>query len=174
MNDLPRPKLDGSDTLDTDFMGRSGAEQKIEADYDIDGSDIGYRWNARIGKLALFPFGYGLSYTSFATGRLRLSGFTGSFTVTNTGKRDGATVSQLYLVSKPGGPQLRLAGFRKISLKAGEKRTVSITIEPRIVAEWEAGGWKIAGGKYQFALGSDAEHLGAPVTVALSARSWIK
>jgi beta-glucosidase len=172
--DLPRPKVDGYDTVEPDFLGRAGANSNLEADYDIEGSDLGYRWNARTGKKALFPFGYGLSYTSFANSGLKLSGLTASFTVTNTGQREGATVAQLYLVGKPGRPQQRLAGFQKVNLKPGEKRKVTITIEPRIVAEWEANGWVIAPGSYQFALGDDAERLGAPVTVKLSGKRWAK
>lgn len=174
VSDLPRPKLDGSDTLEPDFQGRSGSEIGAEANYDIEGSDVGYRWNARMGKHALFPFGYGLSYTSFATSGLKLSGLSASFTVTNTGARAGATVAQLYMVAKPGGPQQRLVGFQKVMLKPGEKRIVTVAIEPRIVADWEANGWTIAPGKYEFALGDDAEHLGTPVSATLAARHWTK
>lgn len=172
--DLPRPKVDGFDTVEPDFQGRAGANSNLEADYDIEGSDLGYRWNARTGKKALFPFGYGLSYTSFAQSGLKLSGLTASFTVANTGTREGSTVAQLYLVGKPGGPQQRLAGFQKVNLKPGEKRKVTITIEPRIVAEWEADGWGIAPGSYQFALGEDAERLGSPVAIRLSGKRWTK
>ncbi|MDP3676811.1 MAG: glycoside hydrolase family 3 C-terminal domain-containing protein [Novosphingobium sp.] len=172
--DLPRPKLDGSDTIEPDFQGRAGAELGLEADYDIEGSDLGYRWNARTGRKALFPFGHGLSYTSFESSGLKVAGMKASFTVTNTGQREGATVAQLYMVATPGGPQQRLAGFRKVSLKPGESRKVALEIEPRIVAEWENGGWSIAGGEYRFALGDDAENLGQPVTVKLPARRWAK
>jgi beta-glucosidase len=172
VSDLPRPKVDGFDTVEPDFQGRAGVDMSLEADYDIEGSDIGYRWNAREGKKALFPFGYGLSYTKFETSSLKMSGLTATLTIRNTGNREGATVAQLYMVSTPGGKQQRLAGFRKVNLKVGEARTVSFTVEPRIVAEFEEGGWRIAGGTYSFALGNDAETLDQPVSVKLKAKRW--
>jgi beta-glucosidase len=170
--DIPRPKLDGADTVETDFQGRTGSDQKVEANYDIEGSDLGYRWNARTGRKALFPFGFGLSYTNFDTSGLKMNGLTASLTVRNTGQRAGATVVQLYMVSTPGGKQQRLAGFQKISLNPGESRKVTIAVEPRIVAEYEDKGWTIAAGRYGFALGDDAERLGTAVSVRLGAKSW--
>ncbi|MFM6852500.1 MAG: fibronectin type III-like domain-contianing protein, partial [Sphingopyxis sp.] len=114
----------------------------------------------------------GLSYTSFSQSGLRMSGLTATFTVTNTGDREGATVAQLYMVTTPGGPQQRLAGFTKVVLRAGESRRVSVTVDPRIVAEWDNAGWTIAEGRYGFALGENAETLSAPVSVAMRARHW--
>jgi beta-glucosidase len=170
--DLPRPKLDGADQVEPDFQGRAGSNLNLVADYDVEGSDLGYRWNARTGKKALFPFGYGLSYSSFAASGLKVSGLTASFTVKNTGAKAGAVVPQLYLVATPGGKQQRLAGFQKLDLKPGETRKVTLAIEPRIVAEWEGKGWGIAAGIYQFALGDNAESLGTPVSAKLAARHW--
>ena len=175
VNDLPRPKLDGTDTTEPDFQGRSGADQNLEADYDIEGSDLGYRWNAREGKKALFPFGFGLSYTSFAHSGLKVSAgktITASFTLTNSGAKAGADVPQLYLVSVGGQHKQRLVAFDRVELTAGESKKVILTIEPRIVAEWESGKWQIAAGKYGFALGTSAESLGPAQTVTLTARSW--
>ena len=101
-----------------------------------------------------------------------MKGLTASFTVKNTGPREGAAVAQLYLVSTPGGKQQRLGAFQKINLKPGEARTVSVAVEPRIVAEFENGGWQIASGNYGFALGDDAETLGQTVVVKLAAKRW--
>jgi beta-glucosidase len=175
VNDLPRPKLDGSDTIEPDFQGRAGADLNLEANYDIEGSDVGYRWNAREGKKALFPFGYGLSYTSFAHSGLKMIAgktITATFTVTNTGSKAGADVPQLYLVSANGQKQQRLAAFDRVELAAGASKKITVTIEPRILAEWEGGKWQIAGGSYGFALGTSAEALGPVQTVKLKARSW--
>ncbi|MFM6854036.1 MAG: glycoside hydrolase family 3 protein, partial [Sphingopyxis sp.] len=66
VDQLPRPHLDGSDTVEPDFMGKGRPGQTLDTNYDIEGSDLGYRWNARRGQRALFPFGFGLSYTSFS------------------------------------------------------------------------------------------------------------
>ncbi|HTH29349.1 MAG TPA: glycoside hydrolase family 3 C-terminal domain-containing protein [Sphingobium sp.] len=172
LDDLPRPKLDGSDTIEPDMFGNGQPGDKLSVDYDIEGSDVGYRWNAREGKKALFPFGFGLSYTSFAHAGFKMNGTRASFTVANTGKRAGADVAQLYLVSAAGEKKQRLVGFHKVNLAPGAKQKVSLGIDPRLLAEWENGGWTIKGGTYQFALGSDAERLGAPVSVELPARSW--
>lgn len=169
---LPRPRLDGFDWLEPDFIGRAPAGAgPLLADYDIEGSDLGYRWNARKGHKALFPFGYGLSYSRFESGALSMKGLTATFAVRNTGSREGATVAQLYMTANPMGQQQRLAGFSRVELKPGESRTVSIAIDPRIVAEYEGNGWVIAPGSYRFALGDNAEQLTTPVTVSLPRRT---
>lgn len=168
---LPRPVLDGFDRLEPDFIGRRPAgAAPLTTDYDIEGSDLGYRWNARQGHKALFPFGFGLSYSRFATSRLTVKGLTASFTVTNAGKTKGATVAQLYMTANPNGPQRRLAGFKRVELEPGASQTVTVAIDPRIVAEFGSNGWDIAPGSYSFALGDNAEQLGAPVKVTLAAR----
>ena len=168
---LPRSQLDGFDRLEPDFIGRApeGAAPLI-ADYDIEGSDLGYRWNAKRGNKALFPFGHGLSYSSFETSRLKISGLTASFTVRNTGEREGATVAQLYMTANPIGPQQRLAGFQRINLKPGASQTVTMSIDPRIVAEYAENGWVIAPGTYRFALGNNAERLESSLAVTLPRR----
>jgi beta-glucosidase len=172
LDQLPRPKLDGSDTVEPNFIGKGKPGQTLEIDYTVEGSDIGYRWNARKQQKALFPFGYGLSYTSFGLSDLSVSGAKASFTVTNTGARDGATVAQLYLVSQPGGPRQRLAGFARVALKAGERRRVTVAIERRVIADRVDGQWRIAAGAYGFALGADAERLGPVRTVRLPEARW--
>mgnify|MGYP001069221433 FL=1 len=170
---LPRPILDGYAELEPNFAGEAPSKDaRLTADYDIEGSDVGYRWFARKGEKALFPFGYGLSYTSFTAGGLKTDGKTATFTLGNTGSRAGATVGQLYLVSRAGSPKQRLVGFKRVELAPGASQKVSVTIDPRLLADWDSGGWKIPAGDYAFALGSDAEHLGPAVTVRIAARSW--
>ncbi|MCX7284550.1 MAG: glycoside hydrolase family 3 C-terminal domain-containing protein [Novosphingobium sp.] len=170
---LPRPKLDGSDWVEPDFSGNpSSGSDKLTADYDIEGSDVGYRWFARQGTKPLFPFGHGLSYTTFESAGLKLKGLTASFTVRNTGQREGADVAQLYLVSRKGEAKRRLAGFQRVNLAAGAAQTVALTIDPRILADWKDGGWTMPAGEYTFALGKDAQTLGTPVKVKLPAKSW--
>lgn len=169
--DLPRPKVDGFDWLEPDFIGRApkGAGPLI-ADYDIEGSDLGYRWNARQGHKALFPFGYGLSYTTFETAGLKMNGLNASVTVRNTGVHEGATVVQLYMTKSPSGVQQRLAAFQRVSLKPGEAKKISLSIDPRIVGEFEKDGWVISSGTYGFAVGRDAESLGSVTSVKLAAQ----
>lgn len=59
-----------------------------------------------------------------------------------------------------------------MNLAAGASQTVSVTIDPRILADWKDGGWAMPAGDYRFALGKDAERLSEPVTVKLAARFW--
>jgi beta-glucosidase len=170
---LPRPKLDGFDWLEANFAGDPPTpDAKLVADYDIEGADLGYRWNARKGQKALFPFGYGLSYTKFATSGLKTDGKTASFAVSNTGERTGATVGQVYLVSRNGESKQRLVGFSRVELAPGATRKVSVSIDQRLLADWKDGQWSIPAGTFAFALGDNAEALGQVVTVRLSAKIW--
>lgn len=170
---LPRPRLDGSDWVEPDFGGnpKNGKDQ-LAADYNIEGSDLGYRWFARSGAKPLFPFGYGLSYTTFAHARPVMKGMTARVAVRNTGQRAGAEVVQLYLVSRAGEAKRRLVGFGRVELAPGASGTVAMTIDPRLLADWKEGSWIMPGGDYVLATGRDAETLDTPITVPLKARSW--
>ena len=173
MSHLPRPELDGLATLETNFGGDAPSpDAKLTADYNIEGSDVGYRWNARKGHKALFPFGHGLSYTSFSATGLKTDGKQASFTVTNTGQRAGATVAQLYLDSRGGQTKQRLVGFSRVELAPGESRPVSLKIDPRLLADWSGNGWTLPAGNYVFALGDSAERLGPTVSTKLAGRRW--
>lgn len=173
VSQLPRSEVDGYNEFEPNFGGDApNPDAKITANYNIEGSDVGYRWFARKQQQALFPFGFGLSYTSFASSGLKVAGLNASFTVKNTGSRQGATVGQVYLVSRDGQAKQRLVGFARVDLAASASQTVKVSFDPRLLADWKNGGWSIAAGNYAFALGDDAEHLGAPVTVHLAARNW--
>lgn len=170
---LPRHEIDGYATLEPNFSGDAPTpDARLSANYDIEGSDVGYRWFARTGAKPLFPFGYGLSYTTFASSGFKIDGLHASLTVANTGARAGATVAQVYLVSRNGAAKQRLVGFQRVELAPGASRTVSLSIDPRLLADWKDGGWTLAGGDYGFALGEDAAHLGPVVKVRFAARHW--
>jgi beta-glucosidase len=154
-----------------DFMGKGKPGQTFSVDYDVEGSDIGYRWFARNGTKPAFAFGHGLSYTSFAHSGLKVtngSSVSASFTVKNSGARDGADVPQLYLVNQAGKAMKRLAAFSKIALKAGESKTVSVTVDQRLLANFVGHEWLITAGSYGFALGHSADDLGPVATVTLA------
>jgi beta-glucosidase len=170
---LPRPVLDGYWDMETDFMGNPPTpDAKLSANYNIEGSDVGYRWFARQKQKALFPFGYGLSYTSFASEGLKVDGLKASFTVKNTGTKAGATVAQLYLTARGAEAKQRLVGFARVDLKPGEAKPVALTIDPRVLADWTKDGWTLTGGQYSFALGENAETLAAPVVTKIAAKRW--
>jgi beta-glucosidase len=103
---------------------------------------MGYRWYDAKKVTPLYPFGFGLSYTTFRYSRLRMvpasSGVTMQVTLTNTGSRAGAEVVQVYVSapSSAGEPPKALAGYLKLTLKAGETRTVSVPVGNRSFAVW--------------------------------------
>lgn len=172
---LPRPELPGARTIEPDFSGRGNAGEKLEIDFDIEGADVGYRWFARKAETPLFAFGFGLSYTKFDRDGLTVDAAkvpTASFTIRNSGSRAGADVGQLYLVGTPKGDTRRLAAFARVELAPGEARAERVSIDPRILAEWTAGGWRIAPGTYRFALGASATDLGPEVSVTFAERRW--
>lgn len=120
-----------------------------------EGSDVGYRWFDTRKLTPLFPFGFGLSYTSFGIAGFTATGgdnIAATATVTNTGDRAGSEVVQLY-VTPPGEPA-RLVGWSKIELAPGESRTVQIAAEPRLLARFEAQVqlWRVPRGPYAVSL----------------------
>ncbi len=158
---LPNPELPGlKDAPPPQQTAGSPPEAPFEMTYP-EGSDAGYRWYARTGKTPLFPFGRGLSYSRFRYSGLKVTGgqtLAVSFTVTNTGRRAGADVPQVYLSAAPHRAQQRLIGWSKVDLKPGETRRVTVTADRRLLANWDAAahGWKLDGGGYRLFVGSDA------------------
>lgn len=153
---LPRPTIPGHD---------NPWNAVFTVDYS-EGAAIGYKWFDARQLTPLYPFGFGLSYTRFRYSDLRVTGgkrVSARFTVTNTGKRAGAAVPQLY-ATLPGsgtGALLRLVGWSKVTLAPGQSRQVRITIDPRLLAQFDAAHqlWKIAPGAYRIALGVSARDL---------------
>ncbi|OAN62289.1 beta-glucosidase family protein [Sphingomonas sp. TDK1] len=139
-----------------------------------EGAEVGYRWYAGKGLKPLFPFGHGLSYTRFEQSGLQLRGGSqpsATVTVRNTGKVAGAEVVQLYLVGRGATEVHRLAGFARIALAPGEQRTVSIPIEPKILADWTAQGWRVPAATYRFVSAPSAMAAGLEASIALPARA---
>jgi beta-glucosidase len=129
-----------------------------------EGAEVGYRWYAQKDLKPLYPFGHGLSYTSFAYGDLEVKGgetITSSFTVTNIGEREGADVPQLYLTEAPNEKRMRLLGFERVELAPGESRQVTLTADPRLLARFDgaANQWRITDGAHEVALGKSAGDL---------------
>ena len=135
--------------------------ESFPVDY-VEGANVGYRWYEKQAQRPLFPFGHGLSYTSFAYRNPVVTGGTTlrvTFDVINTGKRAGADVPQIYVARDGTSTPMRLAGFTRVTLKPGETRRITLTAEPRIVADYDTKlpGWRIAAGTYRVALAHDAQ-----------------
>ncbi|WP_367846700.1 beta-glucosidase [Rhodoferax sp. WC2427] len=143
-----------------------------------EGLQMGYRWYDAENIEPLFPFGHGLSYTRFRYAGVRSStnadgGVTLSFTLTNTGTVAGAEVAQVYaaLPSAVGEPPQRLVGWQKVSLAAGESKTVSVAVKAERLAIWDttAHQWRLPGGSFGFTVGGssrDAQALTSTQTIA--------
>lgn len=122
---------------------------------------VGYRYFDTFDVPVRYPFGFGLSYTSFAYSDLKVDDKGATFTVKNTGSRDGAEIAQLYVGLK-GGKILRarkeLKGFVKVFLAAGEEKTVSIPFDNYTFRYWNVkkNGWAVEGGTYTVSVGSSS------------------
>jgi beta-glucosidase len=139
---------------------------------------VGYRYWTTTGKHPLFPFGFGLSYTTFSFDHLQApataaSGSTVavSFDVTNTGGVAGAEVAQLYVSdpsAKASRPERELKGFAKVRLAPGETRHVTLDLDARAFSYWDESshGWKIDPGKFVIRVGDSSEN--APLSADLT------
>ncbi len=144
-----------------------------------EGLDVGYRGYAARHITPLFPFGFGLSYTQFSFGGLRVSRKPGSnsatvsFKVTNTGKVAGAEVAQLYLgfppIAEGNEPPIQLKGFRKVMLNPGESKTVELPLDAHSFSYWsqQAHAWRVAPGTFEVMVGDSSANtpLKASITV---------
>jgi beta-glucosidase len=142
-----------------------------------EGLQVGYRWYDKQGIEPLFPFGFGLSYTSFKIGGMHVeaaSGLAGGAiigsAVKNTGARAGAEVVQLYvgMPAKTGEPPKQLKSYQKVLLQPGERKTVTLKLDRRAFSYWAgAGGWTVAKGCYTLMLGDSSRSIAAQKTVSV-------
>ena len=140
------------------FPGR-----KQNAEY-REGLYVGYRYYETVDRAVRYPFGYGLSYTTFAYSDLQVNADNVTFTLTNTGSRAGAEIAQLY-VAKPDAkifrPAKELKGFAKVFLKAGESRTVIIPLDDKTFRYWNTATdqWEVEGGSYRLLVGASVQDI---------------
>ena len=130
-----------------------------------EGARFGYKWFDSEGKQPLFPFGFGLSYTTYQYSALHVDGQSKSATVTikNTGERAGTEVAEVYVqLPKSSGENFRrLAGWQRVPLSPGESKTVTIPMESLALATWNEGNesWMWAPGRYSVSVGSSSRDL---------------
>jgi beta-glucosidase len=129
---------------------------------------IGHRWYDRHELEPLFPFGFGLGYTTFSIDATDLRGTAGGedatviVDVANTGDRAGSEVVQVY-VEPPEGDEVRpprhLAAFQRVELAAGTSERITLRLPPRTFASWIDGGWQIPAGAYTVHVGRSSRDL---------------
>lgn len=168
--ELPRPKIDGEGMKETADLNAGQAFDVVYAE----GSDVGYRWYDRRGEKPLFPFGWGLSYTRFKYDALKVGGgrvLTASFRVTNVGDREGVDTPQVYAAAP--GQTRRLIGWGRVALKPGESRTVTVTADPRLLAQFdaEADRWRLRAGPRTVTVGQFAGDAALTGTATLDGAS---
>jgi beta-glucosidase len=167
--DHPVPKVPGA-------PGMIGMAMGIGPFFDVhydEGLKVGYKWYDAEKKPVLFPFGFGLSYTSFAFSGLSVKpgeNTTVSFSVKNTGKRAGIETAQVYtsLPDSAGEPPKRLVGWTKVELGPGESKQVDVPVSrDRLTVFDEASdSWKLVPGSYVIRVGGSSQDL--PLQQAIS------
>ena len=176
-DDLPHPKLvlpppesqmnfgSGGGDISARMARAAKGLPPFQISYD-EGLKVGYKWYDAEKKAVLFPFGFGLSYTTFAYSGLAVKagdGLSVSFTVKNTGKRAGTEIAQVYTAfpDAAGEPPKRLIGWTRVDLAPGEQETVTVAVDhDRLTVYDEASdSWKLVPGNYNVQVGGSSRDL---------------
>lgn len=178
--DVLTGKVNPSGKLPVTFLQRTEddpVDLKSSKSVYSEGLLVGYRGYRARGIKPLFPFGHGLSYTSFDYSALRLPArvagdepATARLTIRNTGKRDGQEIVQIYVEPvepEPGGPPRTLRAFGKVAIPAGGRRDVALTLDPRAFSTYDpkVGGWRVRPGAYRVLAGASSEDIRQVSTV---------
>jgi beta-glucosidase len=177
--DLPHPTITMPPPESSHFDGAATPEKwaaglpPFEVTYD-EGVKVGYKWYDAENKKPLFPFGFGLSYTTYRYSGLQVTPGEKtkvSFTVTNTGSREGAEIAEVYagLPAAAQEPPKRLVGFTRVRLNPGEKKNVTVEIEPKYLSifDEQKDDWSLLPGDYSIMVGGSSDNLPLKGTVNL-------
>ena len=137
-----------------------------------EGLYVGYRYYDKVGKDVLFPFGYGLSYTTFEYSDIYVDHSFVTFTIKNTGDMDGAEVAQVYVSAKEPHvyrPEKELKGFTKVFLKAGESKEVTVPLDEKAFRYFntKTDRFEIDGGEYEILVGASSRDISLSATVSV-------
>ena len=178
---LPHPQVTGL-TEKTGNNGMNGggdhgmASKNFPVDYNVEGMKVGYKWFEAKDETPLFPFGFGLSYTSFAYSGLTVmpGAESVSFEVKNTGARAGDEIAEVYVTMPKSAdePFRKLAGFKRVSLAAGASETVTVPLELRTLEMFstEKNDWVQPAGEYAIEAGGSSAELPLHASVKLAAK----
>jgi beta-glucosidase len=169
--DLPHPdapkipsesKVRAGEVADGAPTANASTHAGYAVHYD-EGPEVGYKWYEAQNKKPLFPFGFGLSYTTYEYSGLSVDSTarTARFTVKNSGKRPGTEIAQVYGRLPKGSDESfkRLVGWKRITLAPGESQTVTIAIDDRVLNTFdeEKNAWKLPAGEYQVMVGGSSD-----------------
>jgi beta-glucosidase len=169
-SDLPHPTIPQLSAEDRNqgrnaVVGETHVASKYSVTYD-EGLKVGYKWYDAEKKQVLFPFGYGLSYTTYTYSALTVAPGakpTVSFTVQNSGQRAGEEIAEVYamLPASADEPPQRLVGFTKVHLGPGQSQQVTLAIDPLYLSIFDEAknGWKLVPGEYTIAVGGSSREL---------------
>jgi beta-glucosidase len=168
VDDLPHPKLLAPPPggLGIAAIMKTGeAKPTFEVHYD-EGLKVGYKWYDAENKNVLFPFGFGLSYTTFSYSNLKVTpgdAATLNFQVKNTGSVAGVEIAEVYatLPANAGEPPKRLVGWSKVQLQPGESKEVTVTVPTAYLSVFDESSstWKRLPGEYAFMVGASSRDL---------------
>jgi beta-glucosidase len=175
--DLPHAKVfapaGGGPTGAPSLVASATNQTSFDAVYD-EGLKVGYKWFDAEKRTPAYPFGFGLSYTSFAYSALKATGGASlqvTFVVKNTGTRAGRETAQVYLAlpASAGEPPKRLVGWEKVDLKPGESKTVTLNIDPLYLSVFDTATdrWRVVPGEYKVMAGTSSAALPLSATVGL-------
>lgn len=170
--DLPHPTVvQPPPSSQPDFSGPAGWKKLLDGlppfqVYYNEGLKVGYKWYDAENKPVLFPFGYGLSYTTYDYSGLNVTSGNGvavTFTIKNTGNRAGAEVAEVYasLPASAGEPPKRLIGWRRVELAPGESKQVSVEVPQQYLSIFDVSkdAWQLVPGEYNIMVGGSSQSL---------------
>jgi beta-glucosidase len=177
--DLPHPSITMPPPESSHFDGAATPEKwamglpPFQVTYD-EGVKVGYKWYDAENKKPLFPFGYGLSYTTYRYSGLQVTPgdkVKVTFTVANAGGREGSEIAEVYaaLPAAAQEPPKRLIGFAKVKLNPGEKHSVTIEVDPKYLSifDEQKDDWSLLSGEYTIMVGGSSDSLPLKATVSL-------
>jgi beta-glucosidase len=165
----PLPKEDrGQGSAAVNDVAHSQSRYSVTYD---EGLKVGYKWYQAEDKQPLFPFGFGLSYTTFAYSGIAVSGDDVTFTVRNTGSRAGVEIAQVYATPPAAAaePFRHLAGWQRVRLAPGESKQVTVRLDRRALSVFEeaSNSWSFVAGSYTVEAGSASDALPLKLTQTL-------
>ncbi|MGC2616012.1 MAG: glycoside hydrolase family 3 C-terminal domain-containing protein [Terracidiphilus sp.] len=177
--DLPHPTITMPPPESSHFDGAATPEKwamglpPFQVTYD-EGVKVGYKWYDAENKTPLFPFGYGLSYTTYRYSGLQVTRgdkVKVTFTLANAGSREGSEIAEIYaaLPAAAQEPPKRLVGFAKVKLNPGEKQNVTVEIDPKYLSifDEQKNDWSLLPGDYTIMVGGSSVSLPLKATVNL-------